>query len=66
MIANAIQLPLERGAPVLDGITQVLDLWYRNYTTRRALAELIDHQLVDAGIDCRTAIQESRKPFWQR
>jgi len=49
----------------IDRVIRILDMWSRNYATRRELRNLDDHQLADIGLDRISAQRESDKPFWQ-
>ena len=39
--------------------------WDRNFSTRRQLRNLDEHELRDIGINRESALAEARKPFWQ-
>lgn len=49
----------------IQRIINTLDIWSRNYATRKELRKLDNHQLADIGIDRISARRESNKPFWQ-
>ena len=46
-------------------LTKLLNRWKRNISTRHKLLEMDDDRLADIGVDRKTAIIESRKPFWR-
>ncbi|MBS99547.1 MAG: DUF1127 domain-containing protein [Oceanospirillaceae bacterium] len=47
-------------------VRKTLWLWYQRYRQRRQLARLAPEMLKDIGISRSDALQESKKPFWQR
>jgi uncharacterized protein YjiS (DUF1127 family) len=53
------------GFQLRKNILTVLSVWYRNYRTRKALAEMSDRLLDDIGISPYEAKQESHRPFWK-
>ncbi|USD59884.1 DUF1127 domain-containing protein [Vibrio sp. SCSIO 43140] len=53
------------GFQLRKNILTVLSVWYRNYRTRKALAEMSERLLDDIGITPYEAKQESRRPFWK-
>ncbi|GMQ47479.1 DUF1127 domain-containing protein [Vibrio sp. 10N] len=53
------------GFQLRKNILTVVSVWYRNYKTRKALAEMSDRLLDDIGISPYEAGQESRRPFWK-
>lgn len=53
------------GFQLRKNILTVVAVWYRNYKTRKALAEMSDRLLDDIGISSYEAGQESRRPFWK-
>lgn len=65
METKTVELHSGSGTLDLRVLRAVLDLWWRNYTTRRELLTLDDHELSDIGIDRATAVLEGRKPFWR-
>lgn len=40
-------------------------LWYRNFTTRRALAHMVSERLSDIGLTEAQRASEIAKPFWK-
>ena len=42
----------------------VLSIWYRNFTTRRALARMDTERLSDIGLTEAQRVSETAKPFW--
>lgn len=42
----------------------VLSIWYRNFTTRRALARMDTERLSDIGLTEAKRVSETAKPFW--
>ncbi|GAL19706.1 hypothetical protein JCM19235_1062 [Vibrio maritimus] len=53
------------GFQLRKNILTVLSVWYRNYRTRKALAEMSERLLDDIGITPYEAKQEHRRPFWK-
>lgn len=53
--------------PTLKAIQRSLMLPVRRWTTRRQLERLLHHpeRLSDIGLDRRSALAETRKPFWE-
>jgi len=49
----------------VNRVVMQLNIWVRNYHTRRQLKKLDALALADVGITRRDAEIESRKPFWR-
>lgn len=63
--AQLSRVASEHTSKTLRRLVSVLKQWHRNYTTRRQLGRLSDHELRDIGIDREMVRQECRKTFWQ-
>ena len=48
-----------------DGLVRLLRIWIERSRSRRALARLAPHELLDVGIGAERAAGEARKPFWR-
>ncbi|WP_083219920.1 DUF1127 domain-containing protein [Hoeflea olei] len=44
---------------------EILSLWWRNWTTRRALARLTREELADVGLTQAQRAREIARPFWR-
>ncbi|MFG1422680.1 DUF1127 domain-containing protein [Roseixanthobacter liquoris] len=60
-ITEAFGAPQDR----LAGLWGLLRVWLRRARERRALADLDDDQMRDAGISREAARREAEKPFWR-
>lgn len=47
-------------------LEEIVDVWSRNFDTRKHLKKLTEQELEDIGIDKVTAIREASKPFWRK
>lgn len=63
--AQLARVANEHSLKTLRKLTSVLKQWHRNYTTRRQLSRLNDHELRDIGLERDMVRQECRKAFWQ-
>ncbi len=64
-LRNTGGYPLPLLARLALNFAEIVTLWDMKHRTRKALAQLDDHQLHDIGIERDAALTEARRPFWQ-